>query len=719
MIVLSAKAQSDKHSIDSLLQLFNRDSKTLDTTKVYAALSLGKVLRFSNSDSALYFSKWVQEYSKTHHYLFGEGGALNLSALLLKDEGKPNQAIRKFEESAFIFKLIRNKKREANAYNNIGLTYEEKGYCNTSLFYYDLALKMYSQLKDSIEMAYTHMNMGQSLRKKGSYPQAVQEYLFALKVYEKSKANNSIAGVHNNLGIVYQKMENWPKAVFHLEKSLELKKEPFSIAITKTNLGELYGQIGDEEKGLVYLQDALTFFRSIDYSEGAAVCLSNAASLYLKEKKFDEAFKFYSESLELANHIENSEGQAVNLNGLANTLLERYSIYQKDGINVSGVIRVDGLTPQLFQHKHNPNVLDEAISYAERALQVALAHGFTEHELEASRILSDCYARQRKFELAYHYQQQVISLNDSVLSRGVYKRLVELEKNYELDKKQRELVLIEKENEVNKLNLSYKAAQNSFLIYGLIFTSILTAIAIYFYINKQRLSEMLKKQFEEIKHQKELIETINKGLQEKALRSQMNPHFVFNALNSIQFLIMKNDTTEAFHYLSKFSTLLRKVLDYSDKPRIDVREEVEMLELYLQLESLRFGNGLKYKIEPDENLMEEHVIPPMMIQPFVENAIVHGLLHKEGERNLSIKFSREEKKIVCSITDNGIGREAALKIKSKKDQVYKSWGVQLTEQRIAVQNNLMNKQSSYLVKDLLDEVGNPAGTCVTLAFDYN
>jgi ligand-binding sensor domain-containing protein/putative methionine-R-sulfoxide reductase with GAF domain len=212
---------------------------------------------------------------------------------------------------------------------------------------------------------------------------------------------------------------------------------------------------------------------------------------------------------------------------------------------------------------------------------------------------------------------------------------------------------------------------------------------------------------------------LNKDLatsQLTALRSQMNPHFIFNALNSVQQYILQGNITEANRYLSKFSKLQRQVLNQSDQNFIPLDKELEVLTLYLELEQLRFENGFTYKIEVNKNVDTDEIkIPPMIVQPFVENAIWHGLMPKQDNRNLVICFEMSGDEIlVCTVTDNGIGRKAAARLKNGNQSEHKSRGLSLVYDRLNILSQQYGKAFKAEVKDLMDSEGLPAGTEVKL-----
>lgn len=201
------------------------------------------------------------------------------------------------------------------------------------------------------------------------------------------------------------------------------------------------------------------------------------------------------------------------------------------------------------------------------------------------------------------------------------------------------------------------------------------------------------------------------------LRSQMNPHFIFNALNSIQEYIITNDKYSASLYLSDFSKLIRKYLDQSRVLEVSLKEEIETLKIYLELEKNRFDDNFEYKIELEESIIESQIlIPSLFLQPYIENSIKHGLLHKKGMKKLLIKFSYEKKRheLLCEIEDNGIGREASYLINKKRENYHKSFSTSATKDRIDLLNKEKKNKIKYSIFDLHDEKEKSTGTKVVL-----
>ena len=216
------------------------------------------------------------------------------------------------------------------------------------------------------------------------------------------------------------------------------------------------------------------------------------------------------------------------------------------------------------------------------------------------------------------------------------------------------------------------------------------------------------------------------GIRMIALRAQMNPHFVFNSLNSIQHFITTQEKEEALSYLSKFSKLIRKILENSRENTVSINNELQLLELYIQLEQLRFSKKFDYHLSIDEKIdMENTEIPPLLIQPYIENAILHGLINKDDKGDLWLSLVKNNGSIVCKIEDNGIGRARAQEIEQKKDLRHKALGIKVTEERILTLSTLLNYKIEVVVEDLFEpqdsseERMRSSGTRVTITIPVN
>lgn len=221
------------------------------------------------------------------------------------------------------------------------------------------------------------------------------------------------------------------------------------------------------------------------------------------------------------------------------------------------------------------------------------------------------------------------------------------------------------------------------------------------------------------RNEKELMELNVRMAESKFmnLRLQMNPHFLFNSLSSIQHLIVSKQTTKAYKYLTIFSNFLRSLLNYAEKNFIPLDEEIKILTMYVELESLRFDESFHFNISVDDNLSNDIVfVPSLMIQPFAENAIWHGLLHKDGDKRLHIRFAADGGEVLhCIIEDNGIGREKAAAIKNNNisAKVHESKGIGIIRERLHLLQQKTGKPASVNFEDI-----EPSGTRVIINIPY-
>ncbi len=280
----------------------------------------------------------------------------------------------------------------------------------------------------------------------------------------------------------------------------------------------------------------------------------------------------------------------------------------------------------------------------------------------------------------------------------------------------------------------YPYEPNYYLYSYLFLFSTVIGMILIFVQNKQLIIAMLQQQKLELFEQQKILEEqrIELQLQEKiamdrqiaelklqALQAQMNPHFIFNALHSIQSFIIHADEKSANHYIVKFSRLMRLFLESSKEKFIVLKDEILLIQLYIELEHLRFKDKFTFFIHLDQQLDQYNIeIPSMVIQPFVENAINHGLLHKKNKGILQIHFMLEDNNILCTIEDNGIGREAALALKKASYKSYKSRGMNIVNDRLQLINTLEKQHYDITISDLEDANGSATGTKVYIKFPF-
>jgi two-component sensor histidine kinase len=228
--------------------------------------------------------------------------------------------------------------------------------------------------------------------------------------------------------------------------------------------------------------------------------------------------------------------------------------------------------------------------------------------------------------------------------------------------------------------------------------------------NRRRIQSIRKKEQQKARHEKELIE-----LEAKALRAQMNPHFVFNCLNSIKSLIQLNENEKSVTYLTTFSKLIRTLLNNAEKKEISLYDEIETCKYYLQLEAMRFDTKFSYSVSADENIDLKSVqVPALIIQPFIENAIWHGIIPRSTEGSVFLNVLRNDGSIEIVIEDNGIGREASRQNRSASGLTHQSKGVNLTQSRLELDSLLQQRQAKVEIIDKKNESGISTGTKVII-----
>jgi LytS/YehU family sensor histidine kinase len=295
------------------------------------------------------------------------------------------------------------------------------------------------------------------------------------------------------------------------------------------------------------------------------------------------------------------------------------------------------------------------------------------------------------------------------------KKIAEMQAQYDVEKRNNQIVIL------NEENVQRSKERNIFIGFSLL-VGILLAVSIVAFINKRKANVLLTKQKQEIIDKTEIMN--EQAAQIAKLQTQMNPHFIFNAINSVQRFVLKEDKNKALDYLNDFAKLMRMTLNNSDKELITLKEEKAFLTYYLKFEMLRYQDQFTYTIENDEALDEEIVeLPPMLVQPYVENAIKHGLISKEEKGVLVIKFefanidNAERLKIV--IEDNGIGRQAAADLKIGAAVEHESKGMEITANRIkAINKKYLNIYESAINIVDLHENKKATGTRVEILLPY-
>jgi tetratricopeptide (TPR) repeat protein len=428
-------------------------------------------------------------------------------------------------------------------------------------------------------------------------------------------------------------------------------------------LGADYCALNNTKMTIFYYMKSLDYI-NLTSSEGLKLDIwISAAAAYEMRQKHDSAIYYCNKAVEISKISGNKFGLASAMTTLAD-------IYLKKGdLKMAKVI-------------------------AEEALILTNSIRFTAQIPSLTLILKEIYIKLKDYKKALNAFEISVKTKDSIADEKTRKHVLEKEFNYNMQKKESENKLLAQQNQIQHLQLS----QNKYFLFGLGGIAILILIIAYLILRQNKLRN---------EHQKMFME-------QKLISSQMNPHFVFNSLNAIQHLIMNKENEKAEYYLSKFSKLIRELLESNTKESLSVREEVGILTGYLEMEARRFSKSFHYSIQVDERINQEITnIPHMMIQPFVENAIWHGLLPKSGARNLNILYEYDtDKTIRCIVEDNGVGREVAM----KKENTFKkkSLALSFVKQRLDLMQETLKVNCYVKIIDKKNELGESLGTKVII-----
>ncbi|HTR29146.1 MAG TPA: histidine kinase [Puia sp.] len=356
-----------------------------------------------------------------------------------------------------------------------------------------------------------------------------------------------------------------------------------------------------------------------------------------------------------------------------------------------------------------------ALSYARQELQLAQEYKARQNIRDACQLIYMLHDRAGRTDSAYTYFRRYIVLKDSVLNDQLKGRFA----SYGFEQQIR---WMNQQKLLDDECLRTEMLTKNLLILGITALFLVGAIYIWVIRLRRKNEEHLRRRAEydleiqqlEAARAKTALLQRAKELEVQALRSQMNPHFIFNCLNAINRFILSHETEAASDYLTKFSRLMRMIMNHSRRATITLGDEIEMLKLYLDMERLRFKDAFDYSIEatPDVDAGDLFV-PPLLLQPFVENAVWHGLMHKEGRGHLAIRLSLSGQVLTCVIRDDGIGRRNAALLKSKSAEKHKSMGLEITAERMALMSGSMPEEPFFTIRDLYEE-GGAAGTEVTL-----
>ncbi|MCD6069249.1 MAG: signal transduction histidine kinase, LytS [Bacteroidetes bacterium] len=500
----------------------------------------------------------------------------------------------------------------------------------------------------------------------------------ALQLARKTKNKYGEGATLNDLGSVHEESGELGKALDNYYEALRLFEQTgneYGVGIVKLSIAKVGSKQGDYKNELKLAQEAKEIFQRLGDRGSESVALLVSATAYKDMEQHTLASLTYLQALQIADELGNIERKSEALNGLGTVYQEmeqfdkaisyyKQSLAIDDSIgNLSNVAISYANLGGVYYLTNNKR---ESKYYFDKARALAQETGDLYNLMSIMLNSSRVYYTNGDFVMAYEYRNQYDQLRDSLYSEKKNEQLIRIRELYETEKKIQEIARLKSESEA----IRAKAALNRTLLFAFIGLLLLVLVSIFFYLKHRKTREQQKR-----------IE-----LEQKALRSQMNPHFIFNCLNSIQRMFIEGNYDLANEYMGDFGSLLRTILENSGKPSISLKDELDTLKLYLDLEIMRMGGTISYTFDIDPDLdLQNNFVPPLIIQPFVENAIWHGILPKGEKGRIEINLKKHSARLLhCTITDDGIGIEQSKK--QKRSGIHTSKGMKITEERLGLLN---------------------------------
>jgi tetratricopeptide (TPR) repeat protein len=551
-------------------------------------------------------------------------------------------------------------------YNLLANNASYNGERQKALGLYMKSLEAFTKINDLSRMAMAQMNIGTEYAETGDYKKAIEWELKSLKTKEKSEDTENIGYFYQKVGELFKEIDI-DKWEYYVKKAYSLKVKP--DAVKPNTLVAIYNDLGGINHKRLKYGEAYAWYDSMyclskeyDYEAGMSTALSNRSLVLKDEKKYDQALKDILESIKISEKTG-----------------RKFSIIT-DNIHASGIL-LDLNRPR------------EAFKHCCKALDLAQNSEYPEQESDALRLLAKIEERNGNWKNAYYYLKSYKQTTDSLKNAEVQKSIEELETKYQTAEKEQKIAILDKDNQIKSLRLT----RTKSLILALIVLIIISAGVVYLFIRRRQLKNI----------------ALQTELKQKLLRSQMNPHFTFNTLNAINNYIQSKEVAQASDYLAQYSRLIRQILENSAVEQISLEEEINFLHNYISMQKLRFGNTFDYEIETGETIDPEEIeIPPMITQPFIENAIEHGFRGMKKEGKLKISFTLEDKKLLIVITDNGKGFD--LNNKNEEKEARKSFALDITRERLLIKSGDCN---SLNIQSPVDETGR--GTRVYIRIPIN
>jgi tetratricopeptide (TPR) repeat protein len=561
------------------------------------------------------------------------------------------------------------------------------------------------------------------LIKLGRFEQAETDLIQSVKMRNESKDPLGVAMSFDKLGELKAAQGKFTEAIHYYDTALLMKTEFFkgfrqnrgelsasfwsgivneSISYTLLMKGQLYDAWGKQQISMGFLKQSLGIANEIGYQKGEAEALTALGSVYLNIGINDSALVCFNKARSIYTAMNHKPGLGISHEKLGdyfvatsniNTAMQNYTeaLQLFDSLemprNIAGILNKQAA---VFKNRKE---WDKALGKYNGLLEIADALGLKQLQMDGHSNVSEIYSILRQPALAFDHYKKYIALRDEVYSQETKHQIAEIETRYETEKKEQQILLLETENRL----FSDRVLKSRIVQIALGSSVLVLILLVLLYLQRNRLKNQQEKT----------------RLQQKLLRSQMNPHFIFNALSSVQNAIINNQPAVASRYLSRFSKLMRNILESSAVETIGLDEELTTIDNYLALQKVRFPDKFEYAVSVDEGIDINGIqIPPMLTQPFIENAIEHGFKLGDTLGHIVIRFSLHNNFLNIEVEDDGIGRQKAGELRQKGPKDYKSMATHITRQRISSLNKGRKRKITMDIIDMKDEDGLATGTMV-------
>ncbi len=682
MLICCIAASAQQKELDSLLHVLSLHPQP-DTTRidilneiVYVYHTIDPAKGLQTADEAIALARQVNHVSRLASSYANKG--VNYWA-----KGEDSLAMEMYRKALKIHEAADNASGMARMYNNIGLLYFNTSDYYNAITYHQKGLDIFVDLKDSIRIAALLTNIGVDYQYVSDYPKALDYFFKALIIYEaKGNANNStgFANTLSNIGIIYKNLDQYDEALVYQHRALKAYEEMHNkqgMASTYGNLGVIYDLVSSPGKAIEFYLKALPLNEVSGNPRRIASDLSNLGVAYMHLLDYEKGFQYLLRSQKTYE----AAGDKHNLSGV---LLQMGALYLNAPLSF------------LQQRNISPSARHiTAMRYQKAALQLAKEIGALSLQSEALKSLSEIYEASHEPDKALASYKAYVLLRDSVVNDEKLADIANRAAAFEFEKK---AVLLGAEHD-KAIALAGAEIKRQRIIRNAVLGGIAALLAAAFagYVAYKRKRDAAE-QRKDIEFKARVTET-----EMKALRAQMNPHFIFNSLNSIADYIGKNDMPAADSYLTKFAKLMRLILENSEQKEVPLSDDLKALELYMQLESKRLNNQFDYSISIAEDIDPDNtLVPPLLLQPFVENSIWHGLANKKAGGRIMISISSANGMLSCVVEDNGAGRNHIAVASNQRDTLKKSLGMKITRDRIDIINQSKNANASLTLHDLTE-----------------